>query len=153
MKTEDARLRIEALRSEIQRHNDLYYKDNRPEITDFEYDILMHELETLEKRFPEFRTDDSPTMKVGSDILKEFVQVQHEYPMLSLANTYSHEELADFDARVSRFSDSNHKYVCELKLDGASISLKYSGGRFIRAVTRGDGENTGFPFSATVSTW
>lgn len=140
MKTEDARLRIEALRSEIQRHNDLYYKDNRPEITDFEYDILMHELETLEKRFPEFRTDDSPTMKVGSDILKEFVQVQHEYPMLSLANTYSHEELADFDARVSRFSDSNHKYVCELKLDGASISLKYSGGRFIRAVTRGDGE-------------
>jgi len=141
MKIEEARKRIDLLKREIERHNDLYYKENQPEISDFEYDILINQLETLEKRFPELRTEDSPTQKVGSDIiLKEFIQVPHEYPMLSLANTYTHEDLAEFDRRVKKISGDEPKYVCELKLDGASISLKYSGGRFIRAITRGDGE-------------
>ncbi|MFO7573869.1 MAG: NAD-dependent DNA ligase LigA [Bacteroidales bacterium] len=140
MRIDNARRRIEDLKREIKRHNDLYYKETRPEISDFEYDILINELETLEKRYPELRTDDSPTLKVGSDILKEFVQVAHEYPMLSLANTYSREELTEFDKRVRKITQKGPKYVCELKLDGASISIKYTGGRFIRAITRGDGE-------------
>lgn len=89
MKIDNARRRIETLKREIERHNDLYYKENRPEITDFEYDILINELETLEKRYPSLRTGDSPTVKVGSDILKEFIQVPHEYPMLSLADRKS----------------------------------------------------------------
>jgi DNA ligase (NAD+) len=140
MRIDDARRRIEDLKREIKRHNDLYYKENRPEISDFEYDILINELETLEKKYPELRTEDSPTLKIGSDILKEFVQVPHEYPMLSLANTYSREELAEFDRRVMKITQKNPRYVCELKLDGASISIKYTGGRFVRAITRGDGE-------------
>ena len=151
MKIDNARRRIETLKREIERHNDLYYKENRPEITDFEYDILINELETLEKRYPSLRTGDSPTVKVGSDILKEFIQVPHEYPMLSLANTYSHGELAEFDTRVRKISDKSPNYVCELKLDGASISIKYEGGRFTRAVTRGDGEK-GDDVSANVRT-
>jgi DNA ligase (NAD+) len=141
MKFSEAKKRAEALKREVERHNELYYKQNKPEVSDFEYDILLHELETLEKKFPELITFDSPTRKVGNDSLKEFVQVPHEYPMLSLANTYNYDELAEFDARIRKVSGDDLKYVCELKLDGASVSLKYSGGKFIRALTRGDGEN------------
>ena len=139
MKQEKARERAEKLRSELIRHNELYYRQIEPEISDFEYDLMMHELETLEKMFPELKVADSPTQRVGSDILKEFTQIPHDYPMLSLANTYSGAELAAFDARVRKVIKGDLSYVCELKLDGASISLKYSGGRFVRAVTRGDG--------------
>jgi DNA ligase (NAD+) len=139
MKKEEAGKRAELLRKELNRHNDLYYRINEPEISDFEYDVKMHELETLEKLFPELRVADSPTQRVGNDILKEFSQISHDYPMLSLANTYSEAELAAFDARVRKVIKDEFSYVCELKLDGASISLKYIDGRFERAVTRGDG--------------
>lgn len=139
MKHDEARKRAEILRNELNRHNDLYYRQNQPEISDFEFDVKMHELETIEKMFPELKRADSPTQIVGSDILREFTQVAHDYPMLSLANIYSEAELASFDTRVRKAIKGEFSYVCELKLDGASISLKYSNGSFVRAVTRGDG--------------
>ena len=151
MKTGEARKRAEKIRAEIENHNNLYYKLNQPVISDFEYDLLLHELETLEKKFPELITPDSPTQKVASDILKEFVQVPHEYPMLSLANSYSTGELADFDARIRKLISEDFRYVCELKLDGASVSVKYTEGRFERAITRGDGEK-GDDVSANIMT-
>jgi DNA ligase (NAD+) len=139
MKQSEAKERIEKLRKEINAHNHRYYVLNDPVISDFEFDLLLNELETLEKKFPEFDSDDSPTKRVGSDIIKEFRQYDHKYPMLSLGNTYSEQELRDFDARVTKALSSPHEYVCELKFDGASISLNYSGGRLERALTRGDG--------------
>lgn len=151
MKINVAKKRADQLRSEIERHNDLYYKANAPVVSDFEYDLILHELETIEKMFPELQTDDSPTRRVGSDILEEFVQITHDYPMLSLANTYSSTELTDFDTRIRKTTKSEFTYVCELKLDGASISLKYSKGRLIRALTRGDGEK-GDDVTANVKT-
>jgi DNA ligase (NAD+) len=140
MKISEARVRAEKLRAEISKHNDLYYKQSAPLISDFEYDVMLNELETIEKLFPELIVADSPTQKVGSDALKEFQQVAHDFPMLSLANTYTESELKDFDTRIRKSVKRDFSYVCELKLDGASISLKYSGNRFLRAVTRGDGE-------------
>lgn len=151
MKKSDAKTRIEFLRREIDRHNDLYYRHHKPEISDFQYDILLNELETLEKRYPELASPDSPTRKPGSDILKEFVQYRHEYPMLSLANTYTEGELTDFDVRVRKSAGRNVKYVCELKLDGASVSIRYENGRFKRALSRGDGE-AGDDVSANIGT-
>jgi len=151
MKISEAKRRIETLRREIERHDDLYYKQNSPQISDFEYDLLIHELETIEKRFPELITPDSPTRKVGSDVLKEFVQYRHDYPMLSLANTYTQDELFEFDNRVRKSAGTDVKYVCELKLDGASVSIRYENGRFIRALSRGDGE-VGDDVSANILT-
>jgi len=139
MKQTEAKTRIEQLRREIVEHNYRYYVLNNPVITDFEFDILLNELETLEKKFPEFISEDSPTRKVGSDISREFVQYEHSYPMLSLGNTYNEEELKEFDTRVRKGTASGIEYVCELKFDGASISLSYSGGKLVRALTRGDG--------------
>jgi DNA ligase (NAD+) len=140
MKAADAKNRIERLRIEIEEHNRRYYIENSPVISDFEYDLLLNELETLEKKFPEYYDPSSPTVKVGSDITKEFEQKQHKYPMLSLGNTYSEEELREFDVRV-RKAIGSPEYVCELKYDGASISLGYSGGKLIYALTRGDGSS------------
>ena len=100
MKRPEAKKRIEELRKEIEEHNNNYYVLNHPVITDFEFDILMNELETLEKKFPDFRSDNSPTGKVGSDLTSEFRQYVHEYPMLSLGNTYNEEELRDFNSRI-----------------------------------------------------
>jgi DNA ligase (NAD+) len=151
MKINEARIRAGKLRTELEKHNDLYYKQSSPAISDFEYDLMLHELETIEKLFPELRRADSPTMRVGSDILQEFVQASHDYPMLSLANTYSFAELAEFDARLRKAAKADFSYVCELKLDGASISLKYTDGRFVRALTRGDGEK-GDDVSANILT-
>jgi DNA ligase (NAD+) len=139
MKQSEARERIEKLRKELIEHNDRYYVQSAPVISDFEYDILLNELETLEKKFPELITEDSPTRRVGSDVTKEFVQFEHRYPMLSLGNTYSEEEIIEFDKRVRKTANSEVEYVCELKFDGASISLTYINGRLERAVTRGDG--------------
>lgn len=147
----EAKKRIGLLKKEIEYHNSLYYKLQKPEISDFEYDLLLHELESLEAMFPEFSTADSPARNVGSDIIKEFIQVEHEYPMLSLANTYNLAELADFDRRVKKTVPGGYRYVCELKLDGVSISIVYRNGRFVRAVTRGDGEK-GDDVSANVQT-
>ncbi|HRR94250.1 MAG TPA: NAD-dependent DNA ligase LigA, partial [Bacteroidales bacterium] len=139
MNLNEAKKRVEALRREINEHNRLYYVLNQPVISDFEYDLLVHELETLEKRFPELASDDSPTRVVGSDLTREFVQYRHKYPMLSLSNTYSEEELNDFNRRVTEQAGMQVQYVCEPKFDGASISITYRNGRLFRALTRGDG--------------
>jgi DNA ligase (NAD+) len=139
MKQTEAKNRIEKLRKEIEEHNNNYYVLNKPVISDFEYDLLLNELDTLEKKFPEYISDDSPTKRVGSDITKEFVQYEHKYPMLSLGNTYNEEELHEFDARVRKTITEPVEYVCELKFDGASISITYRNGILFRALTRGDG--------------
>lgn len=139
MKAEEAKERIERLRKEIEEHNHRYYVQNQPVISDFEYDLLMNELDTLEKKFPAFLTPASPTLRVGSDLTKEFKQSEHKYPMLSLGNTYNEQELRDFDNRIRKSTGGDVEYVCELKLDGASISISYVNGIFTEAVTRGDG--------------
>jgi DNA ligase (NAD+) len=139
MKQAEAKNRIEKLRKEIEEHNNNYYVLNKPVISDFEYDLLLNELDTIEKRFPEFITGDSPTKRVGSDITKEFIQYEHQYPMLSLGNTYNEEELLEFDSRVRKTITEPVEYVCELKFDGASISITYRNGNLFRALTRGDG--------------
>lgn len=139
MNREEARKRIEILRTELEKHNHNYYVLHKPVISDFEYDILLNELITLEDKYPEFRHEDSPTNKVGSDISSEFKQQAHSYPMLSLGNTYNEDELKEFDSRIRRLIGEDFKYVCELKYDGVSISITYNKGRMISAVTRGDG--------------
>lgn len=139
MKQSEAKERIEKLRKDIEEQNYNYYVLNKPVITDYEFDLLMHELETLEKKYPEFRTDDSPTAKVGSDLTNDFRQYVHQYPMLSLGNTYSEEEIREFNNRVEKAIGKPVEYVCELKYDGASISIIYKNGSLFRALTRGDG--------------
>ena len=132
------RERIEELRRQLEYHNHKYYVENDPSISDFEFDALMRELQRLEEAHPEFADPDSPTMRVGSDISSEFVTVRHRYPMLSLGNTYSLDELHEFLERIEREAGPT-EYVCELKFDGTAISLTYENGRLLRAVTRGDG--------------
>ncbi len=131
--------RIGQLRQTLHRHNYNYYVLNAPEISDFEFDALMRELQELEKKHPECLDENSPTMRVGSDISQNFVQVTHKYPMLSLANTYSESEVADFYNRVRKALDEEFELCCELKYDGTSISLAYQDGKLVQAVTRGDG--------------
>ena len=128
------------LRDELHRHNHNYYVLNSPVITDFEFDALMRELQELEAAHPEMYDSNSPTMRVGSDITKEFHQVAHKYPMLSLGNTYSKSEVADFFERVRKNLNEDFEICCELKFDGTSISLTYVDGKLVQAVTRGDGE-------------
>ena len=131
--------RIEFLRKELDGHNYRYYVLNAPSVSDFEYDNLMQELISLERKHPEFADPYSPTMRVGDDRNQEFVQREHRVPMFSLANTYNREEVLDFDARLSKLTDQPVEYACELKYDGAAISLAYENGRLVSAVTRGDG--------------
>lgn len=140
MNKKDAKNRIEKLRNEINVHNYNYYVLSSLVISDFEYDMMMNELMELERKYPEFFDDNSPTQRVGNDSNLEFEQYDHTYPMLSLANTYSEEELRDFDTRIRKLINKEPVYVCELKYDGVSISLTYLNGRLERAVTRGDGE-------------
>ena len=131
---------VEQLRSELHRHNHNYYVLNAPEITDFEFDRLMRELQELEALHPEYYDPMSPTMRVGSDLSNEFVQVAHKYPMLSLGNTYSFDEVREFYNRVQKsLGGEPFELCCEIKYDGVSISLTYEEGRLVRAVTRGDG--------------
>jgi DNA ligase (NAD+) len=151
MNLSEAKIRIESLRREIEEHNNRYYVLNQPLISDFEYDILLNELDTLEKKFPELISGDSPTRRVGSDITREFEQYEHKYPMLSLGNTYSEEELREFDARICKTTSQSIEYVCELKFDGASISITYKNGSLFRAITRGDG-NKGDDVTLNVKT-
>ncbi len=131
--------RIKQLRQELNLHNRRYYVDNAPEISDFEFDALMRELQDLEAAHPEFADPNSPSVRVGSDISAEFATVAHSFPMLSLGNTYSTEELREFVERVEKEIGAT-EFVCELKFDGTAISLTYENGRLLRAVTRGDGE-------------
>ena len=131
--------RIYQLREELHRHNYNYYVLNAPEIGDQEFDFLMRELQDLEAKHPECMDEHSPTMRVGSDLNKNFTQVTHKYPMLSLANTYSEAEVADFYNRVKKDLNEDFEVCCEMKFDGTSISLTYEDGKLVRAVTRGDG--------------
>lgn len=131
--------RIYQLRKELHEHNHNYYILNNPVISDIEFDRLMRELQDLEAKHPEAYDENSPSMRVGSDINKEFVQVVHKYPMLSLGNTYSEEEVADFYERTRKSLNEDFEICCEMKFDGTSISLTYEDGKLIRAVTRGDG--------------
>jgi len=143
-----AEKKIKELSSEIEIHNHNYYVNDKPTISDFEFDKLLEELISLEKQFPELLLPTSPSQRVGGAITKEFKSVKHSYPMLSLSNSYSKEDMIDFDRRVQEglglqstdlFSSSSVKYVCELKFDGLSIGLNYKNGELIQAVTRGDG--------------
>ena len=136
----DSKARILELRAQLHEHNHNYYVLNSPTIGDVEFDMLMRELQDLEAANPDMYDPTSPTQRVGSDITKEFTQVQHKYPMLSLGNTYSKDEVADFFDRVSRALNEEFEICCELKFDGTSISLTYIDGKLLRAVTRGDGE-------------
>ena len=140
MTSEQAKKEIEKLTQSINRHNDLYYQQNRSEITDAEFDDLLAKLVALEEQYPSLKQLDSPTQRVGGTITKEFATVYHKYPMLSLGNTYSEEELRDFDGRVAKGLDGDsYEYFCELKFDGVSISLIYENGILVKGVTRGDG--------------
>lgn len=140
MQLNEAKKIIAELTEKINHHNDLYYQKNKSEISDREFDELLARLIDLEKQFPQLQLPDSPTQRVGGTITREFESIAHTYPMLSLGNTYSAEELREFDARVSKGLDgSDFEYFCELKFDGVSISLTYENGLLSRGVTRGDG--------------
>lgn len=140
MNKSEAQKRIESLRKQITEHNHNYYVLSKPSISDFEFDMLLNDLLALENLFPEFKNQNSPTQRVGSDLNNEFKQIEHKYPMLSLGNTYSKEELTDFDTRIRKLIlNTDLEYVCELKYDGTSISLTYTNGELNYAVTRGDG--------------
>lgn len=130
---------IEALRKELEQHNYKYYVLSAPVISDQEFDAKMRTLQELEAAHPEYYDVNSPTQRVGSDLTKDFVQVTHRYPMLSLGNTYSEEEVRDFYERIARSLNEPFEIVAELKYDGTSISLTYERGELVRAVTRGDG--------------
>lgn len=144
------RQKIEELRERLNRYNYQYYVLNDPQVSDFEYDRLLRELQELESQHPEYADPNSPTNRVGSDLTGEFKSVAHRYPMMSLSNTYSLEEVGDFCDRVER-EVGQADYVCELKFDGTAISLTYEHGRLVRAVTRGDGV-TGDEVTANVRT-
>ncbi|MGI4022281.1 MAG: NAD-dependent DNA ligase LigA [Janthinobacterium lividum] len=135
----EAKAQIEALSAELKQHNYNYYVLAQPSITDQDFDQKLTQLASLEKQFPELLDPNSPTQKVGGEITKSFQTVQHTWPMLSLGNTYNEQDLLDFDQRIQKAIGSNFEYVVELKFDGLSISLTYENGKFVRAVTRGDG--------------
>jgi len=141
MNVSNAKKRIEELRGEINHHNHLYYVLDNPQISDSEYDKLFGELEAIEKQFPDLRTPDSPTQRVGAPPLEEFQKVTHKVPMLSLSNAFSTEEARDFDTRIKKFLETsdNIEYVVEPKIDGLGISLVFENGVFTQGATRGDG--------------
>ncbi len=139
MNREEAQKRIRELSHEIEQHNYSYYVLSQPSISDYDFDMLLEELNRLETEFPEFLSPHSPSQKVGGSVTKEFKQVKHKYPMLSLGNTYSEEEIREFDKRTRKTIEHKFQYVCELKFDGVAIGLIYKNGILERAVTRGDG--------------
>ncbi len=140
MDKKTAKQQIDILREELELHNYKYYVLSQPSISDYEFDMKLKELEKLETEFPEYFDSNSPSQRVGSDINQEFTQVKHEHPMLSLSNSYSKDELLDFDQRIKKQIHEDYDFACELKFDGTSISLTYENGKLLRAVTRGDGE-------------
>src|SRR5690606_5652491 len=139
MANQSIRNEIEKLRSDLRRYNYEYYVLAQPTISDYDFDQKLKELQELEDANPEFFDSSSPTQKVGADITERFDTVQHTYPMLSLSNTYNEEELRDFDERVKKTIGNKVEYVCELKFDGLSISIRYERGKLVQAITRGDG--------------
>jgi DNA ligase (NAD+) len=151
MAAEQAKQRIEELSKQIEEHNYRYYQLAHPIISDYQFDMMLEELIKLEKEFPEFLSPESPSQRVGGAITKEFKTIKHKSPMLSLGNTYSEEELKDFDDRVKKALNDPYEYVCELKYDGVAIGLTYVNGKLKQAVTRGDGEK-GDEITANVKT-
>ena len=151
MTISEAQERITELTKALEKHNHLYYVKNQPEISDYDFDMMLKDLESLEERFPELQHPNSPTKRVGGDITKKFESVLHDYPMLSLSNSYSKEEIVDFESRARKLTDADLEYVCELKYDGVAIGIRYLNGAFHRAVTRGDGTK-GEDVSANVRT-
>ncbi len=139
MEKAQAYIRAQELREVISEANRRYYVDNSPTLSDYEFDMLLKELEALEKEYPEFRTADSPTQKVGSDLRNSFSQHPHRYPMLSLGNTYDMTEVRAFADRAAKGIGNSFTYSCELKFDGTAVCLTYRDGRLSRALTRGDG--------------
>lgn len=134
-----AQLEIDRLSKDIEQHNHLYYVESSPEISDYEFDQLLKRLQELEEAFPEFAKENSPTKRVGGDITKKFKSVAHRFPMLSLSNTYSEEEIAEWVNRLMKLTNEKLEFVCELKYDGVAIGIRYEKGELSRAVTRGDG--------------
>ncbi|MDP4827957.1 MAG: NAD-dependent DNA ligase LigA, partial [Flavobacteriales bacterium] len=140
MNIEQAKSRIDVLTAELNAHNHAYYVLNQPSISDYEFDTLLRELQDLEAAFPEMAAANSPTKRVGGDITDKFEKVKHRFPMLSLSNTYSQEEIIDWENRVKKSIQGEIEYVLELKYDGVAISMTYEDGVLVRAVTRGDGD-------------
>ena len=140
MNAEQAKIEIERLSDLLNRHNYLYYVESNPEISDYEFDMLLLKLQELEKEFPQFASENSPTKRVGGDITKKFETIVHRFPMLSLSNSYSEEEITDWENRIKKTIDEDIEFVCELKYDGVAIGIQYKNGELVRAVTRGDGE-------------
>jgi DNA ligase (NAD+) len=139
MTKEQALQEIESLTGQIHNYNQLYYVENKSEISDYDFDQLLKRLEALEANFPEFAFDNSPTKRVGGDLTKKFESVVHRFPMLSLSNTYSEEEIIDWENRLKKISNESLEFVCELKYDGVAIGIRYENGQLSKAVTRGDG--------------
>ncbi len=139
MTAKQAGKRIFELREALNKHNHLYYIQDAPAISDYDFDMLLKELQKLEAEHPEFDDPNSPSRRVGGEVTKDFPNIKHTYPMLSLSNTYSEEELADFLERVRRLIPGTVEYVCELKYDGAAVGIRYKDGKLHKAITRGDG--------------
>lgn len=140
MTAEAAKKRIEELKKELNYHNYLYYVSSQPVISDFDFDMLLEELIRLESEYPQFFDKNSPSQRVGGEVTKDFPAVKHRFPMLSLSNSYSKEEVMDWENRLKKLTDGKTEYVCELKYDGVAIGIAYKNGKMVRAVTRGDGE-------------
>lgn len=151
MEEQEAKERIAFLTKELHHHNHLYYVESSPVISDYDFDMLLKELSDLEKKFPAFASELSPSKRVGGDITKKFKSVIHDYPMLSLSNSYSEEEIMEWEQRLKKQINGPIEYVCELKYDGVAIGIRYINGKFDRAVTRGDGTQ-GEDVSANVKT-
>ncbi len=140
MTKEEAKKEISDLVEKIDHYNYQYYQNDKSEVSDFEFDKLLSHLIALEEQFPELKAEDSPTQRVGGTVTKNFETVAHKYPMLSLGNTYSIDDLKDFDKRVAKgLEGDNYQYFCELKFDGVALSLTYKNGKLFRGITRGDG--------------
>ncbi len=143
--------RIAQLSEELREHNYRYYNEDAPTISDYEFDMLLKELQSLEDKYPDLADAHSPTKRVGGEVTKHFETIEHKYPMLSLANSYSREELLEFDERVQKGIGKKVTYTCELKYDGVAIGISYKAGKLYRAVTRGDGTK-GDDITANVKT-
>ena len=140
MKMEEAKKRIAHLTQVLNEHNYKYYVLVRPEISDFDFDMMLKELAELEQEFPDLANSNSPTKRVGGDLTDKFKKVKHRYPMMSLSNTYSIDEIKEWENRVKKLVDEKLEYTLELKYDGVAISLSYDDGKLVQALTRGDGE-------------
>lgn len=139
MNANEAQSEIARLTEELNRHNHLYYVESNPEISDYDFDMMLKRLQELEEQFPQLASPVSPTKRVGGDITKKFETVVHRYPMLSLSNTYSQDEIQDWVTRISKITEADIEFVCELKYDGVAIGIQYVDGTLHQAVTRGDG--------------